>query len=136
MELYVGGSFQGKRSYVLQKRDVKQADIMDWEQWEVDADCEKALLASTARLHDHFHAWVAAALRQGKNLEQMQEIVERWLDEREDCIIISDEVGSGIVPIKPDMREYRECVGRILCTLAARAKHMERIICGIGQVIL
>jgi adenosyl cobinamide kinase/adenosyl cobinamide phosphate guanylyltransferase len=32
-------------------------------------------------------------------------------------------------------REYRERLGRILITIAAKADRVERVICGIGQRI-
>ena len=50
-------------------------------------------------------------------------------------IIISDEIGNGIVPLEPFEREYRERVGRILVRLAERAEEVERVICGIAQKI-
>ncbi len=31
-----------------------------------------------------------------------------------DCIIISDEIGNGIVPMEHEEREYRELTGRLL----------------------
>jgi adenosyl cobinamide kinase/adenosyl cobinamide phosphate guanylyltransferase len=64
-----------------------------------------------------------------------EEEILAFLDRWGDCIIISDEVGSGIVPNDPFEREYRERVGRILIKLAARAERVERVICGIGQRI-
>lgn len=61
--------------------------------------------------------------------------IESYLDDNENCIIICDEIGNGIVPIEPFEREYRERVGRILVQLAKRAEGVERVICGIGQRI-
>lgn len=52
-----------------------------------------------------------------------------------DIIFICDEVGNGIVPIEKSERDYRECVGRVLCVLAKEADRVERVHCGIGQVI-
>ena len=51
------------------------------------------------------------------------------------CIIISDEIGNGIVPVNSFEREYRERTGRILVELAGRAEEVVRVICGIGQKI-
>ena len=52
-----------------------------------------------------------------------------------DCIIISDEIGNGIVPMEHEEREYRELTGRLLCELANKADRVERIVCGIGERI-
>ncbi len=47
-------------------------------------------------------------------------------------LVVMDEVGSGIVPISRDEREYREAVGRTGQQLAAHAAQVYRVICGIG----
>ena len=57
------------------------------------------------------------------------------LDHYDRCVIISDEIGNGIVPVDPFEREYRERAGKILITIAERADEVERVICGIGQKI-
>ena len=81
---------------------------------------------------NHFHQWVKSRMVSGGCPED--EIMS-FLDCNEDCIIICDEIGNGIVPIDPFEREYRERTGRILVQLAMRAEEVERIICGIGQKI-
>ena len=50
-------------------------------------------------------------------------------------IIISDEIGCGIVPLDGLEREWREVTGRILCRLAERAEKVTRIVMGLPQVI-
>ena len=52
-----------------------------------------------------------------------------------DCIILSDEIGNGIVPMDAFDREYRDRLGRILISLAKEADEVVRVICGIGQKI-
>lgn len=64
-----------------------------------------------------------------------EEEILLFLDSCQDCIIISDEVGNGIVPINAFEREYRERVGKILIQVAERAEEVERVICKIGQKI-
>ncbi len=51
------------------------------------------------------------------------------------CVIISDEIGNGIVPVDAFERTYRERTGRILVQLAGQAEEVERVICGVGQKI-
>ena len=50
-------------------------------------------------------------------------------------MIITDEIGSGIVPLDVKEREWREVHGRICCQLAGRADAVFRVIAGIGQKI-
>ena len=49
-----------------------------------------------------------------------------------DRILITDEIGYGIVPIDPFERGYREETGRICCLLAERSEEVWRVCCGIG----
>lgn len=110
MELYIGGYAQGKLQYVLKKYP------------EIDAD----------RIVNHLHLWVKDLLMEHQDAEK---IILAYVKEHEDCILICDEVGNGIVPMDADQREYRERLGRLLIELAGQADVVERVICGIGQRI-
>ena len=126
MKLIIGGTAQGKLEYVLLKYDVQKNMVWD------------GVLPNDMKLNgniviiNHFQQWVKSRMASGGCPED--EIMS-FLDCYEDCIIICDEIGNGIVPIDPFEREYRERVGRILVQLAKRAEEVERIICGIGQKI-
>ena len=50
-------------------------------------------------------------------------------------ILVSDEVGYGVVPVDAFDRAYRERVGRICTELAAFSQKVTRVICGAGMVI-
>ena len=52
-----------------------------------------------------------------------------------DVILVSDEVGYGVVPIDAFDRAYRETVGRICTKLAGYSHRVTRVVCGIGTVI-
>lgn len=54
---------------------------------------------------------------------------------RQKKVVISTEIGSGIVPIDKNQRKQREEVGRLCCTLAQEATEVYRVIAGIGQKI-
>lgn len=126
MKLIIGGTAQGKLEYVLLKHDVQKNMVWD------------SVLPNDMKLNgniviiNHFHQWVKSRMISGGCPEH--EIMS-FLNCNEDCIIICDEIGNGIVPIDPFEREYRERMGRILVQLAKRAEEVERIICGIGQKI-
>ncbi len=49
-----------------------------------------------------------------------------------DLILVSVEVGYGVVPIDAFDRAYREAVGRICTKLAAYSHRVTRVACGIG----
>ena len=81
---------------------------------------------------NHFHLWVREQMEQDRN---PKEDILTFIDKNRDCIIISDEIGNGIVPVDAFEREYRERTGRILVNLAKQADEVVRVICGIGQKI-
>ena len=60
---------------------------------------------------------------------------KKILSDNPDIVIITDEIGSGIVPLDVKEREWREVHGRICCQLAGRADAVFRVTAGIGQKI-
>ena len=126
MKLVIGGYAQGKLNYVLGKYDVEVSMVYDGEIPEKIEE-EKGTVVI-----NHFHNWLKTKISYGGCPEK--EILE-FVEKYPNCVIISDEVGNGIVPIEAFEREYRERTGRILVELAKKAEEVERVICGIGQKI-
>ena len=46
-------------------------------------------------------------------------------------LILCREVGSGVIPMDPKEREWREAVGRLCCALAKEATAVVRVVAGI-----
>lgn len=126
MKLIIGGYAQGKLNYVCRKYGLQEAVMWDGMLPEYPAAREKTVIIN------HLHRWVKRCLLDGENPE---EEILNFLEKYENSVIISDEIGNGIVPADPFEREYRERTGRILTGLAERAEEVERVICGIGQKI-
>ena len=64
-----------------------------------------------------------------------EEIPARILKEGRQRIIITDEIGCGVVPADAFQREYRELAGRIACRIAAEASTVWQVTAGIGRCI-
>ena len=64
-----------------------------------------------------------------------KEIPARILKEGCQRIIITDEIGCGVVPVDAFQREYRELAGRIACRIAAEASAVWQVTAGIGRCI-
>lgn len=126
MELYIGGCAQGKLNYVLKQTGIGRDKVID------AAVISENEIGEEVRIINHFHMLIRNLLRQGKDPEVLAKAITA---KNSKLIIISDEVGNGIVPMEAEEREYRERLGRILCGLAEEAVKVERIICGIGQRI-
>lgn len=50
-------------------------------------------------------------------------------------ILVTDEVGCGIVPFHREERLWREASGRLNCRIAAAADQVWRVCCGMGTQI-
>lgn len=124
MNLYVGGSSQGKLSYVLRKYCLDKSKEIIAE----GSTCTEEELY-TRRIINHFHEYISRLLEAGRDIE---ECTKRIIENNPEVIIISNEVGYGVVPIEKKDRIYREEVGRCLCRLAKEAIEFERIVCGFG----
>ncbi len=131
MKLVIGGRTQGKLNYVLQHMTDENYQIYDG----VFPD-EGELFNLTKKnewlIVNRFHKWVNKELKENRNPE---EELEAFLKKGVRFVIISDEIGNGIVPVDAFERDYRERTGRMLITLASQADEVVRVICGIGQKI-
>lgn len=126
IRLFIGGRAQGKLNYVLQKYQWGEELVWDAGMMQQDLPRGDTIIVN------HFHDWVKRQLREGNCPEEAVALLtERYAE----CILISNEVGNGIVPGEAWEREYRDCLGGLLIELAARAETVERILCGIGQRI-
>lgn len=133
MKLVIGGYAQGKLCYVMQHFFIDKENVVDMadEKKLLDGDIEKTDDEATIVLY-HFHIWIKNELAEDNNPEEkLEKILKRFPD----CIILSDEIGNGIVPMDAFDREYRDRLGRILISLAKEADEVVRVICGIGQKI-
>lgn len=124
MELYIGGLHQGKLSYVLTKNswDLNSQRICDGGNCSIEESFNKPIL-------NHLHLLIQRLLEEKQDVSLF---LDKLLQKNPDICIICNEVGYGLVPIVKEEREYREVVGRSCCKLAACAKSVERIVCGIG----
>lgn len=131
MKLVIGGYSQGKLEFVLQKYKEDDYMILDGilldEKQSEEQNVQKKLV-----IINHFHLWVKERILEKGNPE---EEIDAFIGKNGKVIIISDEIGNGIVPIDAFERDYRERTGRILVKLASEADEVVRVICGIGQRI-
>jgi len=135
MELYIGGFAQGKLEYVkcrynenqkTEKLFVKVIDCADshYKKMLLETECDVLIL-------NHLHLWVRDLL--DECMEEEKTTILSWIKSNPDAIVICDELGNGIVPIKKQERIWREQTGRLMIELAKQAERVERILCGLGQ---
>lgn len=50
-------------------------------------------------------------------------------------VVITTEIGGGVVPMEKDQRMAREAAGRLTCLLAKKADTVVRVFCGLPMVL-
>ena len=124
MILVVGGAFQGKYKFACEKLGLTEG-------WADGDTCQYGDIFHCRGIQ-HFHRYVKRAMEKKVDLTNLAgEIMEK----NPDIMILTNELGSGVVPIDQFDRRYRDELGRICEELAAEADVVYRVICGIGMVI-
>lgn len=119
--IIIGGAFQGKTQYATKiYPGLKLTDGFNCPLDEIE-NC-----ASVNKFHSFTRRW----LLEGRTKEALLTMFE---NNRNLQLLISDEIGYGLVPIDDFEREYREFHGRVMTELAERADCVERVVCGIPQ---
>ena len=134
LELVIGGRAQGKSAYARKK--YPHAVYLD----ERDLTEDGSLLIDEDKAHeiilwDHFHLCVRTWQEAGMTMDGMQDKIADICKMCRHLVIISDEVGNGVVPLQKEDRIYRELVGNLLIEIASKAERVDRIICQIPQQI-
>ncbi len=125
MKLITGGAFQGKKEYAKFRFGLKDEDMTD------------GALASFEEIFQcrcmyHFHEWVKKGLKENWDFQGLE---DRLLASNPRILLITNELGCGVVPIDAFDRNYRETTGRICTRIAAKSNQVIRVVCGIGTVI-
>ncbi|MEE1114582.1 MAG: bifunctional adenosylcobinamide kinase/adenosylcobinamide-phosphate guanylyltransferase [Eubacterium sp.] len=125
MKLIIGGAFQGKTDYAERRFHLSASD------WADGAVCSGEDLFRKKGIR-HFHEWVRRQLEKG---EDITDLAEELADQNPDVVIVTNELGYGIVPMDRFDRMYREAEGRLCTQLAALSDEVCRVVCGCGQII-
>lgn len=108
MIFVLGGFAQGKRDFVKDTFGVENISI------------------------DNINSYARKMFDEGADCEKAaSELINMCSED----IVISDEIGNGIIPVEKSERDFREWMGRVQIIIAKRADEVYRVICGIGQKI-
>ena len=108
MILIIGGAFQGKLEFAKNELGFSETEIFN-----------------------DFHLKVKDYISKNQSLD---DLINKIFQEQYK-VIISDEVGLGIVPIEKFDRLWRESVGRSLCQVVKKSDEVWRVQCGIATKI-
>lgn len=123
MILIFGGAYNGKLEFIKDKYNLINEDIFF---------CEDENLKFNKKVICGLHIFIKNCVLKG--IDSL-EILQNNIEVLEDKIIICDEIGSGIVPMKKLDRAYREENGRALQFLTKNASKVSRIFFGIEEVL-
>lgn len=119
MKLILGGAFQGKLDYAMKGNPA--ASVYRGTETEPTIDFSRDII-------DSLHKTILAQLRSDvESLAYAKENLRRLTSKT----VICDDISSGVVPIDPEMRQWREAVGRTLVFLSENADEVVRVFCGL-----
>ncbi|WP_394871163.1 bifunctional adenosylcobinamide kinase/adenosylcobinamide-phosphate guanylyltransferase [Clostridium butyricum] len=133
MIFIIGGENQGKLEYLFNISRFKKENVVDC--LNVDGLKAEEILMSNKPVIYNFNNLIKELLVVYDDEEKVKENIKRMIKENRKAVIISNEIGYGIVPIDKFERRYRELTGRICCEIAKESKEVHRVICGIGTII-
>ena len=121
--IIIGGAFQGKTQYAT--KIYPELGLTD------GINCSLDEIRNCVAINK-FHSFARRWLLEGRTKEALLTTLEKNENLQ---LLISDEIGYGLVPVDDFEREYREFHGRVMTELAERADRVERVVCGIPQRI-
>lgn len=123
MILVTGGAYSGQTEFAARRFSLKETDIAD------GAECTPEL-AYSCRALKNFHLFVKRF-----GAESGAALAGEIYAHNPDIVIITNEIGSGIIPMEKTDRIWREETGRACCFIAGKSEAVIRMCCGIPAVI-
>jgi len=109
----------------------------EWIGYEVPLDLARILVETDgrgARLVDCLTLWLSNLLHSNRDWRQELAILTRTLgDQSSPVVLVTNEVGLGIVPDNALARDFRDAAGVMNSAVAAIADEVEFIVCGLAM---
>lgn len=140
MIMIIGGAYQGKLTYA--KNHIGKFEMDRWAEGEELSSVRD--LKNLQGIHGlHKLIWKEMEKKRDDNPEMSildweswaNELAQEIIEANPKLLIITDELGYGIVPMDKKERDFREVTGRVCTRLAAFSCEVHRVICGIGTRI-
>ena len=122
MILITGGAYQGKTAYAQAHFPYTVTD---------GAGCGFDE-SKSAKILTNYHILIRRLTESGIDAEDFTAALCR---ENSACVVVLDEIGSGIIPMDKAERMWRESVGRAGCMLAEQSHTVIRLVCGIPTAL-
>jgi adenosylcobinamide kinase/adenosylcobinamide-phosphate guanylyltransferase len=123
-------------------QDHRERRHYTWGLLELGGSSLDPILEATERwavvLFDSLTLWVSARMLdkdESEILEEFERFVKRASTRHESVILVSDEVGLGVVPESREGRRFRDLLGMVNQRAAAAAEEVHMCVAGIAQRI-
>ena len=123
--LITGGVYQGKLDYALKRFNAAEKDIYRVDDVNTDTPGGKKIIYEIDK-------WILAMVKDDMNVGAN---IKELIAENKNAVVICNDISSGIVPVDPVMRKWRDEVGRAMALLAKVSDEVIRLFCGIPQRI-
>lgn len=138
MKLVIGGAYQGKLAYAKKEYGITEG-------WADGRTCRMDEIWTCSGIYQ-FHEYVrrmgtgepetGTQSADERELTEIEQDAERFAAEllrrNPDLVIVSNELGYGVVPVDKADRLWREMTGRVCTCIAGEAQEVVRVVCGIG----
>lgn len=137
--LVLGGAFQGKTKWAKEYWKIPKEDCFDVREEDFKKETKRLYEAKLVAHIEKMVEWYCQHEVEGKNQTSVQDLEKCWIKieklwkDGKFSILVVDEIGYGMVPMKRNDRRYRELTGRITCKFAEQADEVYRVIAGIPQ---
>ncbi|MCL2362396.1 MAG: bifunctional adenosylcobinamide kinase/adenosylcobinamide-phosphate guanylyltransferase [Defluviitaleaceae bacterium] len=118
MIIIIGGAYQGKLAYALERFNLTEEDVYA-------CNDEETVMPQGKRIINGLEKWLLALVRNDVG------IPDNFINNCKDTIIICNDISCGVVPVDRVLRRWREAVGRALGALAQQSDEVVRLFCGI-----
>ena len=125
MVLIFGGVYQGKLAYALEHFALPEEDVYFCSEADSSIPGGKKIVYEIDK-------WLLALVRENIDTAEM---VEQFISDNPDAVVICNDISCGVVPIDPILRKWREETGRALGNLAQCSDEVLRLFCGISMKI-
>ena len=121
MILIVGGAYQGKLDYVLNRFELTKDNVSFCTDEDTTYPLGNEIICQVDK-------WILSLLRADKNITSE---INQFIKDNQDTIVICDDISCGVVPVDPLIRKWREEVSKFLGVLAINSDEVIRLYCGI-----
>lgn len=146
MKLIIGGAYQGKLAYAKETYGIKDG-------WIDGRSCALEEIWECSGISD-FHEYVRRMMTDQTDVkahekaaenkpekaftavsieEDAAEFIKKLYEKNPSVVIVSNELGCGVVPVERFDRMWREMVGRMCVCAAGYSDEVVRVVCGLGM---